>query len=298
MNEERVTKSDVLDALKFYKDDADQRYLTNASVITDTATTSANGLMSTADKAKLDGLSNYSLPTASSSTLGGVKIGSNITNSSGTISISKDNVTDALGYTPPTTNTTYNVVTTSANGLMSSADKVKLDYLYNNAVTSYQSGLNNVSLMSAADNLIAVIPIAEIDEEYFNIPSNTLTANRTSLTVGIDGDIVDIKSRISREELPYHPPTFEVVGPAWVTLDSENSFYTDNGTEYVQRILTVAPPTGTALSTYTATAEITIPYKVLNDGVVSDATVSDDVTITVTVTASAPEPPTPTPEPE
>lgn len=43
----------------------------------------------------------YTLPTASSDVLGGVKTGSNITNSSGTISITKDNVTGALGYTPP-----------------------------------------------------------------------------------------------------------------------------------------------------------------------------------------------------
>lgn len=47
----------------------------------------------------------YSLPAATSSTLGGVKVGSNITNSSGTISLTKANVTAALGYTPPTTNT-------------------------------------------------------------------------------------------------------------------------------------------------------------------------------------------------
>lgn len=47
----------------------------------------------------------YSLPAATSSTLGGVKVGSNITNSSGTISLTKENVTAALGYTPPTTDT-------------------------------------------------------------------------------------------------------------------------------------------------------------------------------------------------
>lgn len=40
--------------------------------------------------------------------------------------LTKANVTDALGYTPPTTNTTYGVATTSANGLMSSSDKTKL----------------------------------------------------------------------------------------------------------------------------------------------------------------------------
>ena len=47
----------------------------------------------------------YSLPTATSSTLGGVKVGSNITNSGGTISLTKANVTSALGYTPPTSDT-------------------------------------------------------------------------------------------------------------------------------------------------------------------------------------------------
>lgn len=47
----------------------------------------------------------YSLPAATSSILGGVKVGSNITNSSGTISLTKANVTAALGYTPPTSDT-------------------------------------------------------------------------------------------------------------------------------------------------------------------------------------------------
>lgn len=68
------------------------------------ATTSAAGFMSAADKTKLNGIdtgaNNYTLPTATSSVLGGVKIGSNITNSSGTISLTKSNVTSALGYTP------------------------------------------------------------------------------------------------------------------------------------------------------------------------------------------------------
>lgn len=74
--------------------------------------------------------SGYSLPQASSNTLGGVKIGSNITVSNGTISLNKDNVVSALGYTPPTTNTTYEVATTSDDGLMSATDKSRLDQLW------------------------------------------------------------------------------------------------------------------------------------------------------------------------
>lgn len=41
-------------------------------------------------------------------------------------------VTTALGYTPPSTNTTYSVATQSSNGLMSAADKQKLDGLSTN----------------------------------------------------------------------------------------------------------------------------------------------------------------------
>ena len=95
-----VTKSDIT-ALGIPDQDTNTTY--------GVASSSANGLMSAADKAKLDGIASgankYTLPTASSSTLGGVKTGANITNSSGTISLTKANVTAALGYTPPTTDT-------------------------------------------------------------------------------------------------------------------------------------------------------------------------------------------------
>lgn len=57
-----------------------------------------------AEKTKLAGIATgankYTLPTATASTLGGVKTGNNITNSSGVISISSSNVTSALGFTP------------------------------------------------------------------------------------------------------------------------------------------------------------------------------------------------------
>ena len=59
--------------------------------------------------------SSYTLPAATSSTLGGVKIGNNITVNSGTISLTKANVTNALGYTPPTTDTKYTLPTGNAS---------------------------------------------------------------------------------------------------------------------------------------------------------------------------------------
>ena len=76
----------------------------NTSHTHSAATTSANGFMSAADKTKLDGISgtgSYSLPTATASVLGGVKVGSNLSINNGVLSA---------------TNTTYGAATTSAAG--------------------------------------------------------------------------------------------------------------------------------------------------------------------------------------
>lgn len=60
-------------------------------------------------KTKLGGIAaqanKYVLPTATAEIIGGVKVGANISYSNGTISLSKANVTSALGYTPPTADT-------------------------------------------------------------------------------------------------------------------------------------------------------------------------------------------------
>lgn len=76
-----------------------------------TAYAKTTDLSAVAKSGSYDDLSNkptipaaYTLPNATSSTLGGVKVGSNISVSNGTISLAKSNVTSALGYTPATTN--------------------------------------------------------------------------------------------------------------------------------------------------------------------------------------------------
>lgn len=75
----------------------------------------------------------YTLPTASTSVMGGVKIGSNINVSGGVISLTRANVAGDLGYTPSASDTTYDNATASAAGLMSSSDKSKLDSIATNA---------------------------------------------------------------------------------------------------------------------------------------------------------------------
>lgn len=113
---------------------------------------------------------NTTYGAATSSTLGLVKTGSNITNSSGTISITKDNVTSALGYTPPTTNTTYGVATTSANGLMSSTDKSKLDGIAANA--------NNYSLPDATSSVKGGVKVGS----NITVSSGTISLTKANVT--------------------------------------------------------------------------------------------------------------------
>ena len=97
------------------------------------ATTDTSGFMSASDKTKLDGVSNnannYTHPTSDAGALE-----SNIykitTDANGHVvaatAISKEDIT-ALGIPGADTDTTYEVATTSTDGLMSSADKTKLD---------------------------------------------------------------------------------------------------------------------------------------------------------------------------
>ena len=134
------------------------------------ATTSVAGLMSAADKTKLDGIAtganNYSLPSATSSTLGGVKIGNNITVSSGTISLTKANVTTALGYTPPTTNTTYSVVSTTADGLAPKRDGSTTKYLRADGTWATPPDTNTTYTAATAAPIIAGTAAAGTSSKY------------------------------------------------------------------------------------------------------------------------------------
>lgn len=79
--------------------------VTSASKLTDHLYNAGEGLKLTTGTTA----DTFSLSAATSSTIGGVKIGNNISITSGTISLTKGNVINALGYTPPTadTNTHY-----------------------------------------------------------------------------------------------------------------------------------------------------------------------------------------------
>lgn len=93
------------------------------------ATTTTSGLMSATDKTKLNGIANgannYTHPTYTAKSAGLYKVTVDGTGHvSAATAVSKTDIT-ALGI--PSKDTTYGVASTSANGLMSAADKKKLD---------------------------------------------------------------------------------------------------------------------------------------------------------------------------
>lgn len=117
------------------------------------ATQSAHGLMTAADKTKLDsiaaGANKYVHPSYTAAAAGLYKV---TVDASGHVSaataVEKSDIT-ALGI--PSTNTTYSAATQSANGLMSAADKKKLDGF--GAASSYATRTYVGQQISAAGHI-------------------------------------------------------------------------------------------------------------------------------------------------
>lgn len=145
---------------------------------------------------------NYSLPKATSAVLGGVKIGDNITVSDGIISLTKSNITAALGYTPPSTDTdtgaTSITVSGSGNAVTSatydaSTRKITLTKgaTYNNYshpsgnAASKNSGLYKFST-DATSHINAVTAVTKADITALGIPgSDTNTAHAHTAGAGL-----------------------------------------------------------------------------------------------------------------
>jgi len=99
------------------------------------ATTSVDGLMSSTDKSKLDGIdlgaNNYSLPLGTSTTRGGFKVGYTETGKNYPVELSSEKMYVNVPWTD--TDTTYEVADETADGLMSAADFTKLQGVEENA---------------------------------------------------------------------------------------------------------------------------------------------------------------------
>lgn len=94
-----------------------------------TASTSIDGVMSATDKIKLNGIeahaNNYSLPLATASLRGGIQVGYTANGKNYPVQLSGDKAYVNVPWTD--TNTTYGLATPTNDGLMSKADKVKLN---------------------------------------------------------------------------------------------------------------------------------------------------------------------------
>ena len=154
------------------------------------ATTSTHGLMSTADKTKLNGIANnannYSLPLAASGTRGGVQLGYSTSGKNYAVQQSSEK----LYVNVPWTDTTYSAATTSAAGLMSAADKTKLNGVATNA--------NNYSLPLAANGTRGGVQVGyttsgknyavqlSSEKMYVNVPwTDTTYSNATTSAAGL-----------------------------------------------------------------------------------------------------------------
>lgn len=131
----------------------------------------------------------YTLPNATSNTLGGVKIGSNISVSSGTISITKSNVTSALGYTPPTSDTVYDNATATTAGLMSASDKIKLDGI--------AAGANKYSLPAATSSTLGGVKIGS----NISVSSGTISLTKANITAALGYTPVNETSVIDNDTI-------------------------------------------------------------------------------------------------
>ena len=205
---------------------ADGSWATPTNTTYGVATTSANGLMSSAMVTKLngiaDGANKYVLPEATSSVLGGVKIGSNITVSSGTISLTKANVTNALGYTPPTTNTTYSVftgATSSTNGSTGLVPQptsgnqgkyLKADGTWDTPTnTTYGVATTSANGLMSSAMVTKLNGIAEGANKYVlpEATSSTLGGVKVGSNITVNSGTISLTKANVTNALGYTPPT-------------------------------------------------------------------------------------------
>lgn len=120
-------------------DDKPESFTPSSHTHTKSDITDFPTLAAVATSGSYDDLSNkptipsaYTLPIASASALGGVKSATTGTTSRRDYKV-QVNSDGTMKVNVPWTNTTYNAATPSANGLMSAADKSKLDNIASNA---------------------------------------------------------------------------------------------------------------------------------------------------------------------
>lgn len=115
----------------------------------------------TDEKSKLagiaEGANNYSLPTANTQTLGGVKSGSSVSSTDG---LTASPIIGGVVYYKDT-NTTYDQATASKDGLMSSADYAKLSQFGDASTYALKSDISTTYKYKGSVATVANLPSSE-----------------------------------------------------------------------------------------------------------------------------------------
>ena len=146
------------------------------------ATTSSAGFMSSTDKTKLDGIAasanNYSLPTASSSVLGGIKVGTNLTISNGVLSATDtdtwvSNTNARAGYVASGAGQNNKVWKTDESGNPAWRDDSDTNTNYYVSGLSFATGTGVLTAtVSGATN-----QTVDLDGRYLELGGGTMTGN-------------------------------------------------------------------------------------------------------------------------
>lgn len=149
----------------------------------------------TAEKTKLSGVAananNYTLPIATASALGGVKIGNNLTIADGVLSAVQGSYTlptasastkggvkigsnlSIEGDVLSATDTTYNDATTSTHGLMTAADKTKLDGFGQASTYALKTDITGLYKYQGSVATYANLPSTGVSTgDVYNVESN------------------------------------------------------------------------------------------------------------------------------
>lgn len=164
------------------------------------ATTSADGLMSSADKTKLDGVAtsanNYTLPAASASTLGGIKIGTGLSiDGSGVVTASGGSSSSSGGSLVPITTT--KTTATAGQTVFTGSWKAANIAVFLNGVKLQDSEVTatdtQITISAAAvGDIVEVVEYGAPFASPYASTFPTVTTGATSVTVDYTPDKVAV----------------------------------------------------------------------------------------------------------
>ena len=187
----RTVTSDSVQLVQDSANGVDHYYTT-----IDKATSQSAGVMSAADKQKLDSLSNYTLPIASATALGGIKLGSGLSvTNDGTVSVSADVVAGAVQWNSIENKPNVAILGTGdADGTNANSGRILFQTEQNNngyAIIGNDGESYSISVSQDDENNSYT---TYISSDSVNVSSSSKTGNNTN-NVGISANGITLSTR-------------------------------------------------------------------------------------------------------